>query len=179
MLADVRRPTSPAAGLAGGTRQGGLSRRALLAGSAIVGATLVTGAACTSGPEPEPAPTSSPPADQDAALRTAVGAQEADLIALYDATMQAHPGLAASLAAIRDEHAAHAESMASVAPSTQPAPIAATRGEALAALIAAEQQAIALRATACEEALDPELARLTALIAASEAGHAEFLRSIT
>ena len=41
-----------------------------------------------------------------------------------------------------------------------------------------QQQAIALRTAACEESMATDLARITALIAASEAGHAEYLRGI-
>jgi hypothetical protein len=110
-------------------------------------------------------------------VRADVAAQESAIIALYDAVIAAHPALATDLAAIRDEHAAHAEAMGVAGPSTA-SPVVGTRAEALAALSDAEKQAIAQRTAACEAASGADLARVTALIAASEAGHVEYLRGI-
>ena len=58
-------------------------------------------------------------------------------------------------------------------------PVVGSRSEAVAAVTDAEQRAIAQRTAACEAATGAELARLTALIAASEAGHVEYLRGVT
>ena len=65
-----------------------------------------------------------------------------------------------------------------VAPSPVSTPAVGSRAEALAALADAEQQAIGQRTAACEAASGADLARVTALIAASEAGHVEYLRGI-
>ncbi len=170
MLADVRGPTGPRAGL---------TRRALLGGSAVVGASLVMTAACTSSIEPPPESTAAPEPDPDARIREEVAGQEAALIAVYDATIAAHPGLADALRGIREEHAAHAEAMGPPVSGAAPPQVPATRAGAITALVEAEQQAIALRTSACEAAAGADLARVTALIAASEAGHAEFLRGVT
>jgi hypothetical protein len=171
MLTDVRgRPRPPAA----------LTRRTVLGGAAALAASLL-GTACTSeaAPVPDITTTPQPEPEPDDAVRQAVAGQEAELIALYDATLTAHPGLAAVLAPIRAEHAEHATAMG--VPPGDPLPVTAapTPGQALVALIEAEQQAIGLRTTACEACTDTDLARTTALIAASEAGHVEFLRGVT
>jgi len=156
MLTGVHGPETPEAPPPPGAR---LTRRALLGGSALVGASLIA-AACTPAPGPEPSDNSEAPApDADAQVRAAVAADEASLIALYDAVIAAHPALASDLAALRDEHREHAE--------------------ALAALTDAEKRAVGQRTAACEAAAAEDLARLTALIAASEAGHAEYLRGLT
>jgi hypothetical protein len=110
-------------------------------------------------------------------VRSDVAAQEAAIIALYDAAIAAHPDLATDLATLRDEHAEHAEAVGSPAPAPS-APAVGSRAEALAAITEAEKQAIAQRTAACEAASGADLARLTALIAASEAGHVEYLRGI-
>lgn len=155
-----------------------LTRRALLGGAALAGAALVA-AACTPAPGPEPSDTSGAPApDVDAQVRDSVAADEASLTALYDAVIAAHPALASDLAVIRDEHREHAEALG-VAPSPAAAPAIGSRAEALVALTDAEKRAVGQRTAACEAAAAEDLARLTALIAASEAGHAEYLRGLT
>jgi hypothetical protein len=175
MLTGVHGPETPEAPPPPGAR---LTRRALLGGSALVGASLVA-AACTPAPGPEPSNSSDAPApDADAQVRAAVAADEASLIALYDAVIAAHPALASDLAALRDEHREHAEAMG-VTPTSAAAPVVGSRTEALAALTDAEKRAVAQRTAACEAAAAEDLARLTALIAASEAGHAEYLRGLT
>ena len=153
-----------------------LTRRALMGGSALVGASLVV-AACSPSPSPEPPDSTAPTTDPDAQVRGDVASAEAALIALYDAVIAAHPALAGDLSVVRDEHAAHAEAMG-VAPSATSAPLVGSRSEALATLTDAEQQAIAQRTAACESASGADLVRVTALIAASEAGHVEYLRGI-
>ena len=135
-------------------------------------------AACTSAPAPGPTATPSPDVDPDAEVAATVAADEAMLIALYDAAIAAHPALAPELTALRDEHAAHAGAVGSP-PTPAGAPAVGSRAEAVAALLAAEERAVAQRTAACEAATAIELARLTALIAASEAGHAQFLRGIS
>lgn len=166
------RPQPPEA-----AREARLTRRALISGSALAGVSLVI-AACSSSPSPGPTDTPTPTEDLDAQVRADVAAAEAALIGLYDAVIAAYPALASDLTAIRDEHAAHAEAMG-VAPSPVIAPAVGSRAEALAALADAEQQAIAQRTAACESAAGADLARVTALIAASEAGHVEYLRGLT
>jgi len=160
-----------------------LTRRSLLGGGALVSVGLVA-AACTSSLDPEASsasgsgPAPGPDADADAPVRTSVAASEATLIALYAAVITAHPDLAGDLTALRDEHAAHAEAMGITGSASAPPPVG-SRAQALAALREAEERAVAERTASCEECRTPDLARLTALIAASEAGHVEFLRSLT
>lgn len=158
--------------------RGRVTRRALIGTSALIGASLVA-AACSPSPSPEPTdtPAPEPDVDADAQVRSDVAAQEAAIIALYDAVVAAHPELATDLAALRDEHAEHAEALGSPTPASG-APAVGSRAEALAAVMEAEKQAIAQRTAACEAASGADLARLTALIAASEAGHVEYLRGI-
>lgn len=183
MLAGVHRTQGPAA--SGGPRRVGralresaLTRRSVLAGSAVAGLALLVG--CTSDPAPAPSGSSSQPEpDADAPVRASVASDEAAIIALYDAVLAAYPGLSADLAPLRDEHIAHAEAMASpTGPAATPA-APGSQPRALAALIEAEQQAIAQRTSACEASTGADIARTIALIAASEAGHAEFLRGLT
>lgn len=171
MLAVVHGPHGPEA-----PREARLTRRALIGGSALVGASLLA-AACSPSPSPDPTDSAEPPPDPDAAVRADVAGAEASLLALYDAVIAAHPALAEDLSALREEHAAHAEALG-VPASAPPAPPVGSRAQALAALSEAEQQAVGQRTSACEAATGAELARLTALIAASEAGHVEFLRGV-
>ena len=128
---------------------------------------------------PLPSDSPSPTADVDAQVRVSVADGEAQLIALYDAVLAAHQGLAADLEPLRAEHIAHADAVAATPTPAGPAPTVGSRPQALAALIEAEQQAVAQRTGACEASTAADLARTVALIAASEAGHAEFLRGIT
>lgn len=177
MLAGVsgaRTPGQPQA--AESARGARLTRRALIGGSALGAASLVL-AACSPSPSPGPTDTPSPTDDPDAQVRADVAASEASLIALYDAVIAAHPDLAGDLAVVRDEHAAHLEAMG-VAPPPGSTPAVGSRAEALNALSEAEKKAIAQRTTACESSSSADLARVTALIAASEAGHVEYLRGI-
>ncbi len=173
MLAGVHRSFPPTSG-------GRMTRRAVLGSAAALGAALV--AACTSSPEPAPTTGTSSPepdADADAPVRTSVAQDEAAIIALYDAVIAAYPGLSGDLVPLRDEHMAHAEAMGTSTPSAAASAAPASQPQALAALIDAEQQAIAQRTAACEASTSTDLARTVALIAASEAGHAEFLRGLT
>jgi len=140
--------------------------------------TAIVVVGCSREPEPLPTSATSEP-DVDAQVRAAIAAQEAAIIGLYDAVIAAHPGLAGDLRPVRDEHAAHLDAMATPPASTPPTPAIGSRPQAVRALIDAEQQAVAQRTSACEAATGADIARLAALIAASEAGHAEFLRGLT
>jgi hypothetical protein len=187
MLAGVHRPHAPGGPTVGVGQvppdgHGQLTRRAVLGGSALVGAALLVG--CTSDPGPD-ASTANPTgesdlADADAQVRASVAADEVAIIALYEAVLVAYPGLSADLAPLRDEHVAHADAMGDSVPPGGAAPAApGSQPQALAALIDAEQQAVAQRTAACEGTTTEDIARTIALIAASEAGHAEFLRGLT
>ncbi|WP_341275072.1 hypothetical protein [Streptomyces kasugaensis] len=78
-------------------------RRTLLAGAALGGAALLAG--CSGEPERDR------PADPSAAdrLRTGAARDSTALLARYDATLAAHPALAARLRPLRTEVARHAE----------------------------------------------------------------------
>lgn len=152
-----------------------LSRRAALG---LIGAMALT--ACTSTSEDasssQTAPSSS--SDPDAELAARVGAQEWALITAYDQTISAHPELATLLTPLRDQHREHADALGQAQPAvdTPIAPAAGSATQAVADLLAAERVAVAERTTACAESSAAAMAELLALIAASEAGHVEFLR---
>lgn len=135
-------------------------------------------AGCSSEPEPTPSDSPSPETDADAQVRAIVTADETSIISLYDAVIAAHPDLSGDLSPLRDEHVAHREAMGDPSSSTPPAPAVGTRAQAITALVEAERQAVAQRTTACETATGTDVTRLVALIAASEAGHAEYLRGL-
>jgi hypothetical protein len=166
-----------------------VERRTFLAlGAAAVGLT-----GCTSGPA-DPDRTSAPTApdvqrDPDAALREEVAASEVALIAAHRAAIAAHPELAAALAPLITHHEAHlarvapGSAAASEGPQGTPAPTVEAQAslaaaQTLAALAAAESQAQAQRASACDGAVDPGLARDLCLVAASEAQHAALLEGL-
>lgn len=162
MLTDVRPWAAPA-----------ISRRTVLA-LAAGGALALAG--CS--PGTDPGPTAPATEDVDAGLAEASAAQEESLIALYDATLATYPALAPVLSDLRVEHIAHRGALVGdggSAPLAAPA-VAASEALALAALLDAERQAVAQRSQACVSAQGTDTTRLLALIAASEAGHVEFLR---
>jgi len=144
-----------------------ISRRAALA--IIVGAGV---AACT--PAGEPSPDASSTSDTDALTRSDVAAQEWMLVAMYDAAIAAQPSKVDELTSLRDQHIEHAQALGSAAPGGSASPVSAAPDRAQ--LVAAELQASRDRVTACSRAAQPDLARLLALIGASEAGHAAFLK---
>lgn len=157
----------------------GITRREGLIALALAGpaALLVS---CTSDTA-EPEPTSSPtPTPEDAA--GSVAAAEALLVASYDAAIaalpDADPAVIALLTGIRDQHAAHRDALGgtSAAPDAPPQP--AAQAAVIDELLAAERQAARDRIDACEAASDPELARLLAMIGASEASHVPALREV-
>lgn len=156
-----------------------VERRTLLIGAGAIGlgASL---AACAdedtvATSTPAPAMSAGPPPDQ---VRREVATAERALIAAYDAVIAAFPDLAPTLAAIRAQHADHLRVMGDdgAEPAPGVAPASAARG--VATLRAAEQQAARERRTSCVAATDADLARVLALIAASEQSHAAFLRTV-
>ena len=102
-------------------------------------------------------------------------------MSLYDAAIAAQPSLAAELAPMRQQHVDHAAALGTPSPAatssaTSAAPAFSSTAAARAGLIEAEAAASRDRARACQSAIGAEPARLLALIAASEAGHAAYLR---
>lgn len=156
------------------------TRRAVLSGSAAVLATATLAAGCTSiGQAKAPAP-----GPEVRLLDGAIDA-EAVLIALYDAVIAAHRGLAGRLKTPRDHHLQHLAVLkrhyvpGSVAGTATPAPrptasAPATETGSLGALRAAERKAAAARADEVRRA-SPGLSQLLASIGACEAGHAQEL----
>jgi len=145
----------------------GPTRRAVLAGPALLLAT-----ACTAdGPAPRPAPV-----DPDDALRRAAAERERALLRDYDAVLAARPGLAPRLVPVRGQHAEHLGALlgppASASPSPSPTaavppavPPPADDATALARLVDAERAAGNAHAADCltaSRALAPVLASLSA-----------------
>lgn len=158
-----------------------LRRRSVL-GMAAAAAIPLTG--CTT--QNEPVPTSSPSATEpdpsaDLALQALVADHERSLLAQYAATIAAHPSLASSLAPLAEQHQAHLDALQSPPTPTTGNPAASSvptePTAAIAQLAAAERAAADERTSACEQAMAIDLTRLLALIAASEASHAEALTS--
>ncbi|MDX6332563.1 MAG: hypothetical protein QOI83_4946 [Streptomycetaceae bacterium] len=122
-------------------------------------------------------------------LRARAAKDSTELLARYDATTTAHPGLAVQLRPLRAEVARHAEAFgaasapspsasSSASPSPSPSP-GADPGDAdkgVSALADAEQRLADARTTALLDA-SPELARLLASVAAAGAGHVLLLRA--
>ncbi|MFH9423554.1 hypothetical protein [Streptomyces sp. NPDC017529] len=170
-------------------------RRTLLAGSVLGGAALLlTGCSEDSGPG---GGRKDADAAAEARLRAQAARDSAALLARYDATLAAHPGLGERLRPLRAEVARHAAAFgpapsapapsASVSPSAQPragapaAPSARTspavppdEKQARTDLAAAERRTADARAAALVAA-PPELARLLASVAAAGAAHAYLL----
>ncbi|TJZ41331.1 hypothetical protein FCH28_37300 [Streptomyces piniterrae] len=169
-------------------------RRTLLAGAALGGAALVAG--CSDDPGPGRAEHSSA-AER---LRGRAARDSAALLARYDATLAAHPDLAARLRPLRAEVARHAEAFTgdkagdnknggatsspggapsgrpvhhSGAPASGPA-VPEDRKAARTALADAERKLADARTKALADA-PPELARLLASVAAAGAAHAYLL----
>ena len=143
-----------------------MSRRAVLAaGAGIAGAGVL--AACGD------STAASRPADDPVATEVA-GAEQA-IIAQYQAFIAAFPQLSLELTPILDQHADHLKSLGVTITSTA-APVGASDPRtAVAVLAGAEREAAKARRTSCVAATNRELARLLALIAASEASHAPTL----
>jgi hypothetical protein len=157
----------------------------------LLGAGAVGLAGCTSGPvEPGPRPpasTAPTPSDPDVRLRDEVAASEAALIAAYRSAIAASPTLVTALTPFllqHEEHVARVAPEIEAAPSGSPdaRPEASPAGspvpddrDTLAHLADLEAQAHEQRASACDGAQEPGLARDLCLIAASEAQHAAAL----
>lgn len=104
------------------------------------------------------------------------------MIALYDTAIAALPvGPSPErtlLERIRGEHAAHLSALTDASgPADVPVDLATTP-VSLRDLIGAERRATRSRVSASVETSDPELARVLALIGASEAGHVAALRGL-
>jgi hypothetical protein len=158
-------------------------RRRTLLGLSVWAVTVPTIAGCTSTPQPSPqptAPTESPAIPDDSAVRDGAARGEAELISRYSATMTAHPALAGALAPIADQHRQHRQALlgdtavedgdTGAVETISPDPAVA-----LTDLIAAERAAAEARTADCDRAQQVDVIRLLALIAASEASHAEAL----
>jgi hypothetical protein len=130
-------------------------------------------------------------------LRARAAKDSTELLARYDATTTAHPGLAVQLRPLRAEVARHAEAFgaasapspspsasasASASPSASPSPSPSRgadpgdAGKGVSVLADAEQRLADARTTALLDA-SPELARLLASVAAAGAGHVLLLRA--
>lgn len=153
------------------------TRRVVLGGSVAV---LATAAGCTTvGRADAPAP------GPEVTLLDGVIAEESGLIALYDAVLAAHPGLAGRLRPLRDQHVEHLDVLkrhyvpGSISGTATPAPrptatAPAGRTRAVAAVRDAERRAADARADEVLRA-SPGLSQLLASIGACEAGHAQEL----
>ncbi len=112
--------------------------------------------------------------DSDDQLREDVAAQEARLIAAYDATILKFPALTAQLTPFRDQHAEHKQALVpgeSATPTVTAPDVPGTATAAVRALRRLEKSAAGDRIESCGKANAPELARSLSLIAASEAQH--------
>lgn len=149
-------------------------RRTLLAGAAFGSAALLT--ACSDDTGAAPAHGS---ADADR-LRADAARASTTLLARYDATLAAHPPLAARLRPLRAEVARHAQAFGATTPSPKPsAPTVPTSEKAArTALADAERTLSDTRAKALRTA-PPELARLLASVSAAGAAHAYLLTTPT
>lgn len=180
----------------------GPRRRAVLAWPVWFGAALA-------GPALAGCADTVPPADaraasRQSALRAGAAADSVSLLARYDATIAAHPALAARLTPLRTQVALHAQafgapptasaSPASASPSARPSASSSASsaspgatsspsgpavpgdpGAAVTALADAERRTAGTRTAALRDA-SPELARLLASVAACGAGHALLLQ---
>lgn len=163
----------------------GPPRRSLLAGVLGAGAAASLLSACSEDSASAARGAEKPEATEDR-LRERSARESRDLLLRYDATLAAHPALAALLGPLRAETALHAEAFGTARstgspPATPPAPPAGTapvvpRGgkKALTALADAERHTADRRTGSLTDA-SPGLARLLASVAASGAVHAYLL----
>ncbi|MFG2192563.1 hypothetical protein [Streptomyces sp. NPDC048639] len=180
----LRPPSGPDSGpdpVSAGTGCGP-RRRSLLAGAlGATAATAVLSGCSDSGSTAERAERTT----EALKLRDRSAAESKALLARYDATVKAHPPLAARLAPLRAEVARHADALVtrraaspSASASREDRPrdpeVPQDEGEALAALAEAERRTADAR-TAALMGAPPELARLLASIAAAGAGHGYLL----
>jgi len=176
----------------GGAEGGAVSRRALLAASAVGLPVLL--AACKG---VRALGTPPPPAPNIIALRSAIAAEEL-MLARYAATLNLlrsqpagqPPRLEPAIQAVHVEHAAHAlqlkarliepaGSALALSPTPTPSVSAGPAGDVTAQVGALEQaeQAASDRLISQLAGLPPSLAQLFASIAASEATHVSFLQA--
>ncbi|OIV35382.1 hypothetical protein BIV57_21890 [Mangrovactinospora gilvigrisea] len=173
-------------------------RRAVLSAAAgLAGAAgLVSAAGCSSAPRkrrPQAAADVSPSAEAGVKRRGAAAAEA--LVARYDATLRAHPPVRAAVAPLRAEAARHAKAFGGRVPAATASVSASASASASAsppagggtrpAVPADPKAALRALASQAQSASDarladvgpagPQLARLTASVAASWAGHAELL----
>lgn len=152
------------------TRRQGLTAAVLLGPVALM-------AACGSDDTAE-APTAAPERPAPA-LDATVAADEAQLIAHYDAVLASLPegdsAVRATLLLIRDQHAEHREALGG---GSADEPVVLPDQPSISSLMAAEKSAAKSRIRSCVEATDPELARVLTFIAASEASHVPALKDL-
>lgn len=157
----------------------GITRREGLIALALAGPAALL-ASCTSDTA-EPQPTASPTQSAEGAAES-VAAAEALLVASYEAAIaalpDADPAVIALLTGIRDQHTAHRDALGGTSAVPDGPPQPAAQAAVIDELLAAERQAARDRIDACEAAPDPELARLLAMIGASEASHVPALREV-
>ncbi|MFJ9618908.1 hypothetical protein [Streptomyces noursei] len=157
-------------------------RTTLLAGAALGGAALLSGCAEEARPDPGAAERSAA-AER---VRTRAARDSRALLARYDATLAAHPGLGARLRVLRDEVAHHIEAFTSGAPSAAASASATSAASGSApgvpadersarAALADAERTLADSRTAALVTAPPELARLLASVAAAGAAHAYLL----
>jgi hypothetical protein len=153
------------------------TRRAVLGGTTVM---LATAAGCTSVGQAE-----APAAGPEVTLLDGAIQSEAALIALYDAVLAAHQGLAGRLTSLRDHHVQHlavlkrhyvpGSTTGTAVPAPRPtATSPGTQARALSAIRSAERKAAGARADEVLRA-SPGLSQLLASIGACEAGHAQEL----
>jgi hypothetical protein len=154
------------------------TRRAVLAGSAAVLAAATGG--CAGAGQAD-----APPAGPEVVLLDGVIQSESGLVALYDAVLAAHSGLAGRLGPLREHHVQHlavlkrhyvpGSTTGTATPAPRPVATApASQAGALAAIRGAERRAAAARADEVRR-VSPGLSQLLASIGACEAGHAQEL----
>lgn len=170
----------------------GTTRRRVLAVTGVAAAGLLTGCSgerSDGGTRASVTGARDKAARAEAALRLRTSAASQALVTQYDAVLAMHPTLRTRLAPLRDQATQHATALAP-APTTSPAPsasatatpaapaavstVASDADEALKSLAAAEQRTSDAQLAALATA-PPELARLLASVAASNAGHAFLL----
>lgn len=170
-------PTTATPGPRGFTRRTGLLAVALVGPAALL-------AACTQDDSPAPTDTQPSGGGVDAAGGEAAGEalDEAALVARYDAVLADPTGIPAAalavLESIRDQHIAHRDALGGASPASAPATTTGPWPAPLSGLIDAERAASRSRIGACVDAADAELARLLALVGASEASHVPALKEL-
>ncbi|KAB8161669.1 hypothetical protein FH609_025955 [Streptomyces sp. 3MP-14] len=113
-------------------------------------------------------------------LRRRTARDSAELVARYEATERAHPGLAEPLAPFREVALAHLRALSDgepSAPARRDVAVPEEPAEAVGALIEAERRTSEGRLAGLAEA-PPELARLLASLAAAGAAQAQLLEEV-